>query len=222
MVLAAGRPGKLTRAGGLYYLCTETTERRSAMAPEPEILRERGRSLEDEFFRREDARLKENLREAAQREGAREALARATGIKNVKVLERLIDLEVRPETVTALSLVPLVEVAWADGSLDDAERRMILSRADTAGIAPGSSERALLEAWLTRQPDPKLFTAWAQLIQGLCEQMSREDVAILKEGLLDRARAVAGASGGFLGMGSKVSGAEADVIGRLERAFPNR
>jgi uncharacterized tellurite resistance protein B-like protein len=189
------------------------------MAPEPEILRERGRSLEDEFFRREDARLKEKLREAAQREGAREALARATGIKNVKVLERLIDLEVRPETVTALSLVPLVEVAWADGSLDDVERRMILTRADTAGIAPGSSERALLEAWLTRKPDPKLLTAWAQLIRGLCEQMSREDVATLKEGLLGRARAVAGASGGFLGMGSKVSGAEADVIRRLESTF---
>ena len=189
------------------------------MAPEPEILRERGHSLEEEFFRREDKRLVENLRQAAQREGAREALARASGIKNPEVLERLIALDVRPETVTALSLVPLVDVAWADGLLDDAERRTILERADTAGIAPGSSERALLEAWLTRRPDPKLLTAWAHLVQGLCEQMTREEVAALKEGLLDRARAVAGASGGFLGMGSKVSGAEADVIRRLESTF---
>jgi len=192
------------------------------MAPDPEILRERGHSLEEEFFRREDKRLVENLRQAAQREGAREALARASGIKNPEVLERLIALDVRPETVTALSLVPLVEVAWADGSLDEAERRTILERADTAGIAPGSSERALLEAWLARRPDPKLLTAWAHLVQGLCEQMTREEVAALKEGLLDRARAVAGASGGFLGMGSKVSGAEADVISRLESTFPTR
>jgi hypothetical protein len=189
------------------------------MAPDPEILRERGRSLEEEFFRREDARLMGNLRQAAQREGAREALARATGIKNPQVLERLIDLDVSPETVTALSLVPLVEVAWADGSIDDAERHVILTRADTAGIAPGSSERALLEAWLTRKPDPKLSTAWAQLVRGLCAQMSPEEVATLKEGLLERARAVAGASGGFLGMGSKVSGAEAAVIQRLESTF---
>ena len=50
--------------------------------------------------------------------------------------------------------------------------------------------------------------------------MSREEVAVLKESLLDRARAVAGASGGFLGLGSKISNAEADMIGRLERAFP--
>ena len=190
------------------------------MAHEPEILRERGRSLEDEFFRREDARLKEKLRESAQREGAREALARASGIQNPEILERLMSLEVRPETVTALSLVPLVEVAWADGSLDDNERRVLLERAGTSGLAPGSPERTLLEEWLTRKPDPKLLTAWSHLVQGLCQQMSREEVAVFKAGLLERARAVAGASGGLLGMGSKVSGAEADIIKRLESAFP--
>src|SRR5918995_1141236 len=100
----------------------ETSREGNAMAQEPEILRDRGRSLEDEFFRREDARLKEKLRETAEREGAREALARAAGIKNPEIVERLIGLNIRPETVTALSLVPLVEVAWADGSLDDNER----------------------------------------------------------------------------------------------------
>ena len=86
------------------------------MAGEPEILRERGRSLEEEFFRREDARLKERLRGAAQRESAREALVRASGIKNPTVIDRLIALDVHPETVTALSLVPLVEVAWAEAA----------------------------------------------------------------------------------------------------------
>jgi hypothetical protein len=190
------------------------------MAPDPEILRERGRTLEEEFFRREDARLVEQLRHAAQRETAREALGRASGIKNPQVLDQLVDLGIRPATVTALSLVPLVEVAWADGSLDTNERRAVLERAGATGFAPGSMERALLEAWLTRRPDPKLFTAWTHLVQGLCEPLAPEEVAALKAGLLDRARAVASASGGFLGLGSKVSGAEADVIGRLESAFP--
>ena len=190
------------------------------MAGEPEILRERGRSLEEEFFRREDARLRENLRQAAQRESTREALARASGIKNPTVIDRLIALDVHPETVTALSLVPLIEVAWADGSLDANERAAILERVDNAEFAPGSPARGLLEGWLTRKPDPKLVEAWAQLVAGLGEQMSREDMAALKAGLLDRARAVAGASGGFLGLGSKISDAEADVISRLDRAFP--
>lgn len=190
------------------------------MAREPEILRERGRSLEEEFFRREDAQLVEKLRQAAQRESAREALARASGVKNPEVLDRLIDLDIRPATVTALSLVPLVEVAWADGSLDANERRAVLERVGTAGFAPGSIERAVLETWLTRKPDPKLLTAWAHLVQGLCEQLDRAEVAALKAGLLDQARAVAGASGGSRGLRSKVSAAEADVIRRLESAFP--
>jgi hypothetical protein len=190
------------------------------MAQDPEILRDRGRSLEDEFFRREDARLKEKLREAAQREGAREALARASGIKNPAIVERLLALGVRPETVTALSLVPLVEVAWVDGSLDADERRVILERAGTSGLAPGSTEHSLLEEWLTRKPDSKLLTAWTELIKGLCQQLSREEVAALKAGLLERARTVAGSSGGFLGMGSKVSAAEAEMIKRLDSSFP--
>jgi len=190
------------------------------MAGEPEILRERGRSLEEEFFRREDARLKANLRLAAQRASAREAISRASGIKNPTVIDRLIELDVQPETVTALSLVPLVMVAWADGTLDAGERAAVLDRVDSAEFAPGSPARDLLEGWLTRKPDSKLLDAWAQLVAGLGEQMSREDMAALKAGLLDRARSVAGASGGFLGLGSKISSAEADVISRLERAFP--
>jgi hypothetical protein len=190
------------------------------MADDPEVLRDRGRSLEEEFFRREDARLRENLRLAAQRESAREALVRASGIKNPKVVDKLIELDVQPETVTALSLVPLVEVAWADGSLDATERSAILDRVDEAEFAPGSPARALLEAWLTRKPEDKLLNAWAQMIAGLVEQMTREEAAALKDGLLQRTRAVAGASGGFLGLGSKISSAEAEMIQRLEGAFP--
>ena len=173
------------------------------MSQEPEILRERGRSLEEGFFRREDARLVEKLRQAARRETAREALARASGIKNPEVLDRLVDLDIPPTTVTALSLVPLVEVAWADGSLDANERRAVLERVGTAGFAAGSIERAVLETWLTHKPDPKLLTAWEHLVQGLCEQLDPAEVAALKAGLLDRARAVAGASGGFLGLSSR-------------------
>jgi hypothetical protein len=37
--------------------------------------------------------------------------------------------------------------------------------------------------------------------------------------LLDTARAVASASGGILGLGSRISGAEERVLGQLELAF---
>ena len=182
----------------------------------PEILRDRGRSLEEEFFHREDQRLMARLNELKAAETAREALAKASGITKPAVLEKLMELGIRAETVAALSIVPLVEVAWADGELDAKERRAIVDR---AGVARGSAEGALLEAWLDRRPDPKLLTAWTHLVQGMCEHLDADGAARLKTGLLERAAAVAAASGGLLGVGSKVSRSEAAMLAKLEAAF---
>ena len=182
----------------------------------PEILRDRGRSLEDEFFRREDQRLMERLNELKTAETIREALAKASGITKPAVLEKLIALGIRAETVAALSIVPLVEVAWADGVLDARERRVVVER---AGVARGSMEGDLLEAWLDRRPDPKLLTAWTHLVQGMCEHLDPDGAAGLKTGLLERASAVAAASGGLFGVGSKVSRSEAAMLAKLEAAF---
>src|SRR5262245_26874363 len=104
----------------------------------PETLRASGRALEDEFFRKEDQRAIQRLRELREREVSREGLSRASGIKNAAILDKLLELGVRNETVAALALVPLAEVAWADGSMDTKEERVILERAAQAGIAPGS------------------------------------------------------------------------------------
>ena len=190
------------------------------MAPDsPEILRDRGRSLEDEFFRREDKRLLAKLNELKTTETTREALAKASGIGKPEILDKLLGLGIKAETVAALSIVPLVEVAWADGSLDAKERRAILDRARDSGVVPGSTAQGLLEAWLERRPDPKLLEAWTHMVRGIRDQLGPEQAARLQAGLLDQARAVASASGGVLGMGAKVSGAEAAMLARLEAAF---
>ena len=186
---------------------------------EPEILRDRGKSLEDEFFRREDQRLLARLTELKKTEASRDALAKASGITNPAVLDRLLALGVHAETVAALSLVPLVEVAWADGKLDARERQTIVEHLPDAGITAGSSAFALLEAWLERRPDRKLLDAWTQLVRAICEQFSADEASRLQSDLLQRARKVAGASGGVMGIGSKVSSAEAAMLRELERAF---
>jgi len=183
-----------------------------------QILGDRVRTLEDEFFRLEDERLMERLRELKQKEASREALAKASGITNQAILDTLLGLGIRPEVVGALSVVPLVEVAWADGTLDAKEKQAILDRAETSGTTPGSVDHDLLRSWLDHKPEPKLLTAWRHMVQGICEQLSREQVAALRSGLVERARGIAKASGGFLGAGS-VSTAEEDMIRQLESAF---
>jgi hypothetical protein len=186
---------------------------------EPEVLRDRGKSLEDEFFRREDQRLLARLSELKKAEATREALARASGISKPEVLDRLMQLGIRAETIAALSIVPLVEVAWADGTLDPRERRAILDHAGASGLAAGSTAQGLLEAWLDRRPDPGLLDAWIHMVRGIRDQLGLEEAARLKTGLLEQARAVASASGGVLGLGGKVSKAEAAMLARLEGAF---
>jgi hypothetical protein len=183
------------------------------------VLKDRGRGLEEEFFRKQDARLLEQLRQRKQQEDARAALAHASGIKNPAVLDKLAALGLSAETVAALSLVPLVEVAWADGNLDDKERTAVLEGAARNGVAAGSPAHGLLAGWLTQKPEARLLTAWTQLIEGLRAEMSAAELATLKTSLLDNARAVAGASGGILGLGSKVSGAEERMLQSLARAF---
>jgi hypothetical protein len=190
------------------------------MAPhDPEVLRDRGKSLEDEFFRREDQRLLARLQELQTAEMNREALAKASGITKTDVLDKLLQLGIRAETLAALSIVPLVEVAWADGTLDAKERRAVLDHAADAGIAGGSTAAGLLEAWLERRPERRLLQAWTELVHAIREQVGPEESARLRTELVDRARAVARASGGVLGMGSKVSSAEGAMLAQLEGAF---
>ena len=188
------------------------------MADTPQILGDKVRTLEDEFFRKEDQQLTARLRELQDKAASREALEKVSGIKNEAILDKLLQLGIRAEVVAALALVPLVEVAWADGSIDQRERREILERAEKSGIAVGSADHALLQSWLERRPEPKLLSAWIHMVEGLCEHMTPEQVRALRADLIERARAIASASGGVLGVG-KVSAAEADMIRQLESAF---
>jgi hypothetical protein len=188
------------------------------MAEHAQMQGDRVRSLEDEFFRKEDERAIQRLREMQAKEATREALSKAAGITNEAVLDRLLALGVRPEIASALSIVPLLEVAWADGSMDAKERDLVLDRAAKAGIAPGSPGHDLLRGWLERRPSDALLTAWTEMVRGLAGRMGPQEIASLRSDLIDRAQAIARASGGFLGVGS-VSSAERDMIDRLTAAF---
>jgi hypothetical protein len=181
-------------------------------------LGERGKNLEDEFFHKEDKRLIAKLKELKAKEATREELGRISGIKNTAILDRLVELGIHPETMAALAIVPLAEVAWADGAIDPKEEQAILDRAAKSGVVPGSSGYDLLKSWLERRPDAKLLTAWIHMMQGINESLTAEQVEGLRAGLVERVRAVATASGGVLGVG-KVSTAEAEMIRQLESAF---
>ena len=131
---------------------------------------------------------------------------------------RLAGLGIDASTIAALTLIPLIEVAWADGKMEENERSAVLAGAETHGIATNSSSFRLLEMWLNDPPKPDLVAAWGQYIHAACENLSFEGKLRLKSSLLGGARDVAESAGGFLGFRS-VSPAEERVLSRLEQAF---
>jgi hypothetical protein len=90
---------------------------------------QRRRALEDAFFAEQDRKLRDKLVAADPTAARRTALTETSGITDPQVLDRLMALDIGPETLAALSLVPLVLVAWADGTIDDKERTAVLKAA---------------------------------------------------------------------------------------------
>lgn len=184
-----------------------------------EFLGDRKHALEEAFFAKQDEALLRRLRDAEAAKSKKEALSAASGIADDAVLDRLVALGVDGATIAALSLVPLVLVAWADGSMDDKERDAALAAAAEAGVDRQSAGRQLLEGWLATRPPPQLLATWTDYIRAISPTLSEGARRELKSDLLGRARKVAEAAGGFLGVGRKTSPAEDGVLARLEKAF---
>ena len=89
----------------------------------------REKALEEEFFARENAKLKESLQRKLHDEEASAALAKASGITDETVLQHMLAAGLTPQTGAAFALLPLILTAWADGKLDDAERSAVLAAA---------------------------------------------------------------------------------------------
>ena len=184
-----------------------------------EFLADRRAGLENAFFAQKDAILRRRMGEADESRMRRETLSAASGIKDSTVLDKLLAQDVTAATLTALSLVPLVMVAWADGNLGEKERSAILSGAEHTGLDKQHASYQLFEGWLARMPPPELIATWKDYVSALSATLTTDARHALKSELLDRARIVAEAAGGFMGIGQKVSPAEASILGELEQAF---
>ncbi|MEM7410734.1 MAG: hypothetical protein AAF430_10910 [Myxococcota bacterium] len=183
-----------------------------------EILGNRKKALEESFFAKQNQHLIDQLREKREKAAAVEALAATSHIKNTALLERLVDMGLDGATWAALSLVPLVEVAWADGEIQSKERDAILRAAADQGIQAGSESHQLLESWLSTRPDAELFASWGGYTVELVAALDAAEKRALRDAIVGKARSVADAAGGFLGLGS-ISDAEERVIQALEKPF---
>lgn len=180
---------------------------------------DRRRALEESFFHNRNLQLLDKLREEMATKEQKEALAATSGITDDAVLDQLVAANISAETLAAVSLVPVVLVAWADGNMADKERAAILDASAKEGIQAASVARQLLETWLDESPDSQtLAAAWKAYTSLVLEHLSDAAKASLRNTTTQRARRVAEAAGGVLGLNA-VSKTEQDVLDDLEAAL---
>ena len=192
------------------------------------MLAEKSRVLEEQFFRERDLELLEYLRsQAVENEQQtksselqlRNQLEEIAPIDEIEVLDELIRVGITAESFVALTLVPLVRVAWADGAIQDRERDAILQAAAAEGITVDSANYRLLEGWLDERPEPALLEAWRDYVMAIARDLDAVSLAAIRRITMDRARRIADLSGGILGLVNRISKEEDLALIDLARAF---
>lgn len=110
-------------------------------------------------------------------------------------------------------LVPLLQVAWAEGGVSDQERALIVEAARACGIEAASPADAQLASWLVR-PLADFFDKSLGVIRAILQARPLEEREDRQRDLLSYCTAVALASGGILGFGA-VSAEEQRVLAHI-------
>jgi hypothetical protein len=179
----------------------------------------RRRSFEAEYFSRKEAHLVNKLKEVFSKKIDKEKVRKATGIKNERLLDNLVTLNVSGELLAAFNLLPLVEVAWADGAVDEREVRALMAALEQQGILPGTPAYSRMEFAIKHGPDPEAKKLWYLYAEELKNSLSARELAEFREDLLDTARTIANISGGLLNIAFTVSPNEQRVLEAVEKAL---
>lgn len=185
-------------------------------AMDRDSIHERGRALEEEYFRKKDRELAEKMRQVAQAEEKRRQMGEATGLHDPALLDELQQLGFTPDTVVLLPLVPVVQMAWAEGGVSKEERALLAQLARARGIAEGSPADAQLSSWMTSRPDDEVFARAGRLIRALLDTDASGAGGLTADDLVAQAERIAAASGGFLGIG-RVSAEEKALLAQISQ-----
>lgn len=174
---------------------------------------------EGEYFHRLDVELIDDMRRRAAFEERRRRMAEACQTSDRRILDALERLGYDLTTVTLLPLVPLVHVAWIDGSVNQAERNRILATASLQGVTENSPAYGQLIAWLDRRPSDEFLQGTLRVIQSIFEALPGNERQTRIESLIRCCREVALASCGLFGWKSKICIAKRHFIRDIGKFF---
>jgi hypothetical protein len=146
-------------------------------------------------------------------------MGQKVGITDPELLKELDALGFTPETVVLLPLVPVVQMAWAEGDVSAAEGALLVKLARSRGIAEGSAADRRLADWLERRPPEHVFTQATRLIRAMLASSDQRDLTAAD--LVKQCEAIATASGGLLGI-NRVSTEERQLLASLAEQLGKR
>jgi hypothetical protein len=185
-------------------------------------LHERGRALEEEYFRKKDRELIEKMQAAARDDEARKGLSARTGLQDPELLRELQALGFTPETVSLLPLVPVVQVAWAEGGVSAGERTALLKLARARGITENSAADLQLQDWLSTRPDDSVFASATRLIRAMIAGQGPEVAGLTADDLVKYCEGIASASGGIFGFINRISPEEREILDSIAAVLKGR
>ena len=144
----------------------------------------------------------------------------STGLQDPALIKELEELGFTPETVALLPLMPLVQMAWAEGGVSDAERKLIVQLARARGMAEGSVADRQLSIWLSSRPGNDVFTRASRLIRAMLDKPVT-DHGLSADDLVKYAENIAAASGGIFGI-NRISAEERTLLNNIARELKGR
>ena len=181
-----------------------------------DLLKERERGEETDYFRRADATLIEKMRARAQLSEIAQALADKLRVDDPELLRRVAELGLDRETGTAILVAPLVQVAWADGHVSEAERSIVLELAASRGLVAGMPAHDKLLEWLRERPSDAVFETALEVMRVGFSVLPAAERDERITSLVAACRRIAEASGGglvrLIGLSHGVFGAESATL----------
>jgi len=174
---------------------------------------------EREYFYRLDVELIDHMRRRAALQERRQRIAEACQIQDPRILDALEELGYDQATIALLYFVPLVHVAWIDGSVSQAERNRILVMAGLRGVKENPPAYQQLLAWLDKRPSEEFFAGTLTVIENMLNSLPPDEHEARGTSLIQGCREVAFASCGLFGWKSKVCIAKRLLLHDLSRRF---
>lgn len=163
---------------------------------------------EEKYFHQQEVeRRKEKRRElerAAAEAAEKRKVAATLATDDEALVTRIRELGFDGDTARVLDLLPLVHVAWADGSVSANERRAISSILAQREIEAGTEAALLMEALMDERPSDTFLSETLELLRDLGGKKGASVIELCIQ--------VADASGGFFGLGNKINDEERALI----------